>query len=455
MALKFSRAGISSVIGSVRQINHLLEKSDNCIYFGRLGGTTGRTEYDNQTLNFMSKNNTSLFFLHDEGGFFLENEYEHETHRVYPESIFKLPVLEKVFFWGERQKNVFNNHEKKSKFLLTGSPRFDLARPEYEYLDTELVSELKKKYKDFVLISGRFAPVNMVPDDPNFLGKRMYEIHVESGELNTSSKEGILNVMFKDWEKTSIEFSRFVSSVAKLAIEFPEMNFVFRPHPAERSSFYKEPFSHFDNVFVDKSYDVRPFIRASKAIIHCECTTGIEAEISKKPNINFRPCSNLKEFDGAEVAGVSNVGTIVQSYDELRSCVQELIDTDFKFTESTFDTSRYLLNSKSNDESSEIILNQIIEFCNKSKSKSKIKTFTQFSFGRTFRYAKLILKRVLVFLFFKKHMESGDSKVIFYPKKKIEKLWSDLGGDPKCINVSSDVIYTYPGETVRNDKLDK
>ena len=51
-------------ISSVRQINHLLEKADNCIYFGRLCGTTGRTENDNQTLNFMSKNNTSLLFLH-------------------------------------------------------------------------------------------------------------------------------------------------------------------------------------------------------------------------------------------------------------------------------------------------------------------------------------------------------------------------------------------------------
>ena len=69
MALKLSHEGISSVIGSVGQINSLLEKSENCIYFGRFGGASGRTEFDKRTIELMQENNTSMFFLHDEGAF--------------------------------------------------------------------------------------------------------------------------------------------------------------------------------------------------------------------------------------------------------------------------------------------------------------------------------------------------------------------------------------------------
>lgn len=454
MALKLSKEGISSVIGSVGQINALLEKSNNCIYFGRLPSNTGRTDFDNRMLSLMKKNNTSLFFLHDEGAFFLKGEYEQATKRVYPENLFSLPVVEKVFFWGKEQVKVFEKHSEKAKFLVTGSPRFDLCLSKYQVLDHLTVRNLKNKYKDFVLVSGRFSAVNMVPDDPSFLSKRKYEIHIEGGGLEYSTKNEILTKMFKDWEKTSIEFSRFVSSLAKLAMEFPELNFVFRPHPAECSSLYKESFSHFNNIFVDKSFDVRPFIRASKLVIHAECSTGVEAEISGKPNINYRPCMSLKEFDGIEVAGVSEVGVVVESYEELRSCLQNFVSSEFKFTKSACDMSTYLLNSNGINESADVIVKEIKSFCKINTSESSISNLawiSQLSINRLLRSLKLFLKQVWLHTFFKKHIESGDSKVIFYPNKKIEKLWLDLGGNPECIKIKNGVIFTYPEEAKNAD----
>lgn len=444
VALKLSREGISSVIGSVGQINSLLEKSENCIYLGRFGGASGRTGFDKRTIELMQENNTSMFFLHDEGAFYLNGEYERLVKLIYPEVYFSLPVLEKVFFWGEKQKVIYKNHPEASKFLVTGAPRFDLCRADYADLDSTTIKDLVNKYKDFVLVSGRFAAVNTVPDDPSFLGKRIYEIYLEGGALESSKKEDILTGMFKYWEKCSIEFGRFVSSVARLAMEYPELNFVFRPHPAERSSFYKEAFSHFNNVFVDKSFDARPFIRASKVVIHSECTTGIEAEISQKPNINYRPCLNLTEFEEIDVAGASEVGIIVENYEELRNSLQELLDSDFKFTKSNFDASDYLLNAADDISSSEIIINEIKKFCEENISESNIKVIARPSIGRLLRSSKLFLKKIWVFLFFRKCIESGDSKMIFYPNKKIKKLWVNLGGDPKCLKIKNGIIYTYP-----------
>ena len=45
MALRFSKQGISSVIGDTHQIKPIHEKSKNCIWFGRLAGANGRTEF--------------------------------------------------------------------------------------------------------------------------------------------------------------------------------------------------------------------------------------------------------------------------------------------------------------------------------------------------------------------------------------------------------------------------
>lgn len=447
IAQKLSTKGISSVIGNMREINHILEKSQNCIYFGRLPGNTGRTDFDYRTLEIMKKNKTYLFFLHDEGAFYLVGEYESAVRRVYPLSVFENDVCKKVFFWGEKQRAVFSNCAENSKYIVSGAPRFDLGKPKYEYLDQSTIEELKDKYGDFILISGRFSAVNMVPDDPGFLSKRMYEIHVEGGSLEHVTREEVLTKIFKDWEKTSIEFSRFVAMGAKLAMDFPDLNFVFRPHPSERTSTYKEAFSHFNNVFVDKSFDVRPFIRASKALIHSECTTGLEAEMAQKANINYRPCMSLDEFNGIEVAGLSNVGIVVETYEQLKEKLQYLKDTKFKYNQTIDGLSKYLLNSNNEKEATEVIVNEIQKMRDLDDSSSIIsmkRFFKKLSYNDLIVYTKLVMRRHWIKYFFKKNIANGDSKFVYYPDEKIKNMWVKMGGNPRHIKIIKGIIYTDP-----------
>jgi surface carbohydrate biosynthesis protein len=447
MALKFSKEGISSIIGNTNQIKIIHEKSENCLFFGRLAGNTGRTNFDLNTLDTCKKNNTSLFFLHDEGGFHNVGSYQDDVKRIYPKNHFSNPVFKRVYFWGKEQMDVFKHHPEKHKFRLTGSPRFDLCHPSYDYIDQDTVKGLKKKYSDFVLISGRFAVVNMVPDDPSILGKRAYEIRVEGGALENSTKSDVLSSMFKEWEKVSFEFTQFVPMISQLASDFPDLNFVLRPHPAERSSIYKDAFSHYDNIFIDKSFDIRPFIRASKAVIHSECTTGIEAEISAKPNINFRPCLGMEKFKDFSVAGVSDIGILVKNYNQLHDSLNMLIKTDFKFIKCSYDASGYLLNSKDNILSSDIILNEIKDFCRKDVLESKVSSkiaLSKLSLSDFKYFMKSILKYLWVRLIFNKYIKSGDSKLFFYSSNDIKKIWGDFGGKPECIKIKHGVVYTYP-----------
>ena len=441
--------GIASAIGYMRDIHQLHEYSKNCVWFGRLPGNTGRTAFDIATLESMKSNNTGLFFLHDEGAFYLRGEYESAVMRVYPAEIFQLDVCKKVFFWGEEQERFFVNKNISEKLVTSGAPRFDLAKPEYQFLDQDNVERLKDKYGKFILISGRFAAVNMSPDDPGFLSKRMYDIHIEGGALGFASRTDVLKKIYSDWSKTTIEFSRFVSMVANLALDYPNLNFVFRPHPSEKMSTYIEAFNHFPNVFVDKSFDIRPFIRASEAVIHCECTTGFEALIADRVSINFRPCNYYEEFSGAKVAGLDEVGLLAETYEDVSKAVNALLKDGVLKSTNHNSINSFVVNADNDIKASDVIVNEITKYfqCERNPSvilkTRSLKKLKLKSLALGIRYQLYKLKSKL------KESSNNDTKKTVYPDDYIVNLWLNMGGSKEEISIVDGVIYTDPGKALK------
>jgi surface carbohydrate biosynthesis protein len=451
VASKLAERGISSVIGSKAAIRGIHARSTNCIILGRLNSNTGRTRADNNYVKEMETKKTALFFIHDEGGLYFKGEYAEWVRRIYPEEYFSSEALKKVLFWGEAQKNVFEDSPERHKFQVAGFPRFDLCKPEFESIDSTAVNDLKKKYGNFILICGRFAAVNMVADDPPSLGRRSYDMRVESGSLKTQKKEEILRSMFGAWEKTSLEFSQFVHAVARLALDFPKLNIVLRPHPAEKESFYKEAFSHFQNVFIDKSGDVRPFIRASFTVLHSECTTGLEAELSRKPNINFRPCMNLPLSRDFEVAGASDIGIIVEDYGELHKAVSALIDNNYIFQKSRYDASKLILNLREDISSTDLICNIIEEYAKGKKNPSQIVSgfgslnyLKYISFVALKSFVKKGLGKIGVERFKKLAVGEGDLKFYEFKDHQIRTLWACFGSKNIKISNKNGIIFVIP-----------
>jgi surface carbohydrate biosynthesis protein len=448
MAAKLAERGISSVIGSKSAIRSIHARSKDCIFLGRLDSNTGRASSDREYVKEMEKRGTALFFLHDEGGLYYKGEYEDWVRKIYPEEYFGSDAIKKILFWGEAQRNIFKDSLYVEKFEISGFPRFDLCKPEFKEIDDIPVSNLKKKYGDFVLICGRFAAVNMVADDPTSLGNRSFNIRVEGGALKTKKKEDILRSMFGAWEKVSMEFSQFVPAVARLALDFPDLNFVLRPHPGEKESFYKDAFGHFDNIFIDKSGDVRPFIRASKALVHSECTTGLEAELSRKPNINFRPCAGNALTRDYEVAGASDVGIVAKNYNELQMNLTALVTSDFNFKESEYNASELTHNFTENLSSVDLICGLIEDFLTASEKSSKIGSrYRSFNFLKHSAFigfknlVKKFLGKVGVERFKKIRVGVGDLKFYQYTDGQIRALWGSVGPTDTEITVTEGLIY--------------
>lgn len=442
MSKKMSDIGFDSVIGSKTQIKLIHETSRNCVFLGRLDSVTGRARPDIDYLASMKKNNTKMFYLHDEGGFYFKSEYADAVKKIYPENIFGLNEVEKVFFWGRKQVEVFKDSTEKEKLLVAGSPRFDLLKEEYSAVDREAIERIKQQYGDYILVCTRFGAVNRVPDEPTTLSQRSLDIRVEGGQ----KRDQALDAMFKVWEKISYEFSFFVPAVARLVQQFPDINFVIRPHPAERTSFYTESFSHFENVFVDKSGDVRPYIKASKLVIQSECTTGVEAEVAMIPHINFRPAMNVNGFDGWDVAGVSDVGRLVTNYSELLAAVSMYVLNGFVAEEADADVSDYLANVNEDVKSSDLIIDELILFSKLNKDVSKVNDYFSFN-GMQFKFFVMGLKEKLrkykrIFLQ-KKIIAQGDTKYFEYSREDVFGIWESLGGDSNLIKVKSGVVYVF------------
>ncbi|MAA74156.1 MAG: hypothetical protein CMN28_05570 [Salinisphaeraceae bacterium] len=452
IAAKLSQKNIASIIGNGGAVSRIHKYSKNCIYLGRLNSNTARSENDKRYLMQMMQNGTKVFFIHDEGGLYLKSDYEAAVRRVYPEEYFALSFFKKVFFWGDRQKRVFSqnggNHE---KFEIVGAPRLDLCRPKYAWIDAPSVESLHAKYGKYVLVCSRFSAMNPVNEDPSPISKRTLAIRIEGGDRR--EKSDILKFMFEAWGKAAYEYSHFVPMIAFLAIDFPDINFVVRPHPGEKEGFYNESLCHFDNVFIEKGGDVRPVIRAAMAVIHSECTTGIEAEICGIPNINFRPTMGNEKYDTYSVAGVSEVGDTAKGYLEVKEQLEKLRRGECLAPKNTKAVQDIVNNADGIHEACDLMASSIEGFVSRCGVESDIDWCRyQISFITANLTPKSLFKGMI-----KRMRESirklnvapeanysGDTKAYSFSEKRIRTLWQNFGGDPQSIKIAKGVVYTYP-----------
>lgn len=436
LAAQLAKAGIHSVIMDNRVFRRVHRHSYNCLLLARV-----REDHDILTSGATRK--TKVFYLHDEGAFYLKAAYLETVRRIYPQSLFKNPMIEKIFFWGRKQMTVFKDDPSKHKFVVSGYPRFDLCRSEYDWIDKKAMRLLKEKYGEYILICSRFAAANKGIDDPHILGKRMLQLWARRGDTQGDERESKLSEMFDYWARTVREFSDFVSAAAKLAMDFPQESFIYRPHPAESEAFYKEPFDHFPNLHVSKEGDVRPAIRASKAVIHSECTTSIEASAMQKPLVNFRPQAG--HMDELSVCGLTNVGASAYCYADLKKQLRKALDGDLRVSESQEELQAHLANIPGPRQSCSILLEEIVAYFERQSEQSALDTralIFKGSYHSMKNHVQATLSSLRPGAASEKVGVSGshyqEGKKVKLAPQLVESLWAMFGGD-------SDSLSNYGG----------
>lgn len=222
-----------------------------------------------------------------------------------------LSCVSRICAWGEHQARMFRSRmpaDKAELVTVTGYPSFDLACRKFlpYYRDESLV---RRHGEDYTLINTSFTCNHVMGFDYyiSMLG-RMKEWRIYRDE------------QFMSFMRRTAEYQRqllepFAELARSLATRFPERHVIIRPHPVENMDFYRDRTRDLPNVFVDRSGSVRNWIASAGAVVHHDCTTGLEALLMGKPLIQYRPI-----FDEELAAPlVSHLGAPAENAEEVIS----------------------------------------------------------------------------------------------------------------------------------------
>lgn len=227
-----------------------------------------------------AKQHQDLVCVSDEEGIYLDiDTYIHSRL-----DLSSLDFSSGFFVWGKCQRDAILasiDHSHHDKILVTGAPRFDLARREFRVLYSSRVQSIRKKFQNFILVNSSFAAAN------SYLGiKDIAGFYKQRGTLRSDEQLTKINARI-DFIRQM--FLLFRGMVEELSDAFPEKTIVIRPHPAEKPELWMGVASRKSNVHVVHEGSTYEWILASDVLIHNNCTTSLEAFALQKPSISYRP----------------------------------------------------------------------------------------------------------------------------------------------------------------------
>ncbi|MHA7820557.1 MAG: surface carbohydrate biosynthesis protein [Erythrobacter sp.] len=169
-------------------------------------------------------------------------------------------------FWGDHLRNAVIGQTAlpPARAIVTGCPRFDLARP------------APARRRGRVLVNTNFPVVNSA--------------HALEGEIDA---DALRSVGFGEREITDLAQTvlkvmlRMIEAVRALAIARPDRIFVIRPHPFEQMAPYETAFADLANVSVERVGTAMEALSRSSCLLHVNCTTAIEACLTGVPAISL------------------------------------------------------------------------------------------------------------------------------------------------------------------------
>ena len=192
-----------------------------------------------------------------------------------------------IYTWGNDSKEIYKKAVNKSLILKnSGNPRIDLIK-DTKKVYAKAATDLKKKYGKFILIPTQFLKANPAS------GKKLISFFKIPKNSTLSKLEKLrYNNSFK-YQKISLK--KYEELYSFLSKNYPEKNFIIRPHPAESLSYYKKLNKKYKNIkVVADNLPINPWILASELVISNNCTTAIEAYFIKGKSINYIPYKDLQ-----------------------------------------------------------------------------------------------------------------------------------------------------------------
>ncbi|MBT1709584.1 hypothetical protein KK062_15180 [Fulvivirgaceae bacterium PWU5] len=311
LAAKLAEKDRSIFVGQYQFLQRLIPHFKNGIYAGK-NIFAKRSDVDSyQGYYRLKKKGFDIVYLHEEGAVFsgTEKDWQDKLSSQYNIDVFD--ENDRVCVWGDFQGDYDRGRIKNKNVpvVTTGHPRFELYK-KYRFLYDEDVRKIKERFGEYVLINGNYGRANH--------GGGLSYFFSDKGNY-------IVNDPVKRLQKidyyvgSAIQLSKMVELVHHMAVRYPHINFVYRPHPVENHSYYHTVFKGVPNIHTVYEGSVGPWILGSSAILHDGCTTAIEAQLSGIPVINYKPIyaeSNSNYLP-------NQMGRRAQTIDEVAALLEE------------------------------------------------------------------------------------------------------------------------------------
>ena len=312
LALRLSLHGYKSILIKGSALSSIIKASKNCIVLGRLSANVPSLG----ELDTIHASSSSVFYFHDEGGFYNDLTYAQSVSRLHALPFLSHPVIQKVFFWGIHQleiaKTLISSHH--SKLCLAGSPRFDL------YSSQNIHNVSTKSSLNSILIATRGGSIHPSPNHAHPLGKRIRAI-LSPDFIDQSVLE---RTLFGKWKKSAIDAVCLVDLISEISINFPNIPITIRPHPSEDPLAYRTIFGSNPNISVQPDGDITTLIENHSLLIGCDCTTGLEAILSRKLYINYRPIES-RVHDQFKPRFLDKIGIVYEQKQDVINAIESFV----------------------------------------------------------------------------------------------------------------------------------
>ena len=155
-----------------------------------------------------------------------------------------------------------------SKIKITGWPRVDLWRPEFNYIYKDTVKNLKKSHGKFILFSSdfTFTSIKRVNHEIEFWRNSEWKVMSEN-----------LNFIKNNAEKQLLEFQENIKFIRELDKRSDIPQIIVRPHPSDDLLEWRKIAKTLKRIKVIYRGEVTSWIYASSGVLHRGCTSAVEA----------------------------------------------------------------------------------------------------------------------------------------------------------------------------------
>jgi surface carbohydrate biosynthesis protein len=284
LACVAARRGFSSVIGSRREMEMMIDRFPRSIYLSK--SMTVRS-----LLFFWvaAKFGHDIITWDEEALVHLPPEI-YFSRRLHPAAI---RYVTHLFAWGEENAELWRTYPHLPAGIpihVTGNPRSDMLLPGLHAYYADEIEAIRREFGDFILVNTNFNHVNAFGADMNLFkpvkrpGQRPRFGRAARG-MSRGYAEGL-----RDHKQALFEdFKRLIPELEK---RFPAYTIVVRPHPTEGHDAYRQIAARCTRVRVTNQGNVVPWLLTAKALVHNGCTTGVEAFVLKVPAVSYRATVN-------------------------------------------------------------------------------------------------------------------------------------------------------------------